>query len=112
MIALCLAPDDSMNEPLTGYAVAAEMLRLAPKDQQATPGPWRVTTHQPSGLLKVESADRVICDGFSGEYGNALLIASAPCMLAALKLIRPSNLPVITRLAVESAITAAEKGAA
>ena len=48
-----------------------------------TPGPWKVSKHA-SGLLKIETKDRVICDGFAGESANAALIASAPDLLAAL----------------------------
>lgn len=49
-----------------------------------TPGPWRATLHA-NGLVKVESNQRVICDGFRGEEANARLIAAAPDLLAALK---------------------------
>lgn len=35
-------------------------------------------------MIKVESADRVICDGFHGEEANAHLIAAAPDLLEAL----------------------------
>jgi len=51
-----------------------------------TPGPWRIAPHS-KWLLKIETADRVICDGFSGsheDYANARLIAAAPDLLAAL----------------------------
>jgi len=55
-----------------------------PTPDAHTPGPWRVTRHSPS-LVKVESADRVICDGFSNEEANARLIAAAPDLLKYLK---------------------------
>lgn len=50
-----------------------------------TPGPWRVTRHN-SKLIKVESNNRVICDGFSNEVANASLIAASPDLLEALTL--------------------------
>ena len=42
-------------------------------------------TRHPSGLVKVESKDRVIFDGFNGEESNARLAAASPEMLHALK---------------------------
>jgi hypothetical protein len=56
----------------------------AVRDNHHTPGPWRVAIHA-SGLLKVESRDRVICDGFAKDYVNACLVAAAPDLLAALQ---------------------------
>ncbi len=47
-----------------------------------TPGPWRKTRHA-AGLIKVEAANRVVCDGFAGEEANANLIAAAPDLLEA-----------------------------
>ena len=44
---------------------------------------WRVTKHA-SGLVKVESRDRVIFDGFQGEERNAYLAAAAPQLREAL----------------------------
>ena len=48
-----------------------------------TPGPWRVTIHG-FHMIKVESKDRVIFDGFHGEEANAQLAAAAPELLEAL----------------------------
>lgn len=50
-----------------------------------TPGPWRVTRHG-NRMIKVESKDRVIFDGFNGEDANAQLAAAAPELLAALQI--------------------------
>lgn len=58
-----------------------------------TPGPWRVSKHA-SGLLKIETKDRVICDGFAREAANAALIAAAPELLEALKNILDTALVV------------------
>ena len=48
-----------------------------------TPGPWRVTIHG-FHMIKVESKDRVIFDGFHGEEANAQLAAAAPELYYAL----------------------------
>jgi hypothetical protein len=40
---------------------------------------WRVTKHA-SGLIKIETRDRVIFDGFNGEDRYAYLAAAAPAM--------------------------------
>jgi hypothetical protein len=56
------------------------------KDESFNPpnnSPWRVT-HHANGLIKVESKDRVIFDGFQGEETYAYLAASAPALKAAL----------------------------
>ena len=50
-----------------------------------TPGPWRVTRHG-FQMIKVESKDRVIFDGFHNEEANAQLAATSPDMLSALRL--------------------------
>lgn len=44
---------------------------------------WRVAKHA-SGLVKVETRDRVIFDGFAGEERNAYLAAAAPQLREAL----------------------------
>lgn len=72
-----------------------------------TPGPWRVTHH--ARCLKVESASRVICDGFRNEAANAHLIAAAPDLLAALKAVVAGHpLDQEIRLVALAAIAKAE----
>lgn len=54
---------------------------IAPK---ITEGDWRVSRHA-SGLLKVETKDRVVFDGFKGEEANAVAAAALPAVLKALE---------------------------
>lgn len=50
---------------------------------QYEPLNWRVTRHA-SGLLKIETRERVVFDGFNGEERNAYLAAAAPQLREAL----------------------------
>jgi hypothetical protein len=56
------------------------------KPDTITPPPWRVAKHA-AGFYKVETKDRVICDGFRGELANARLIAAAPDLLEAVRVL-------------------------
>lgn len=69
-------PENSRYAPLSSLHLTMQTTH--------TPAPWRVTKHD-SGLLKVETKDRVICDAFAGEQANANLIAAAPELLSSLQ---------------------------
>lgn len=80
-------------------------------NQTHTSGPWRAIFHREIKKWKVETKNRVICDGFGEdqeEEANAVLISCAPDMLRILQdTAKADNVSSELLIRVQSMITKA-----